>query len=86
MFLLTREKYYPTSISKLEDSNNLVILGRSGSGKTVLIKPYWESIILLRKCYYDGIDIHRADEEQQKAQKTLCHGFPILHCWILSLC
>ena len=55
---------------KLEDSNNLVILGRSGSGKTVLIKtllgiyyPASGNVII------DGIDIHRADEEQQKATK-----------------
>ena len=55
---------------KLEDNNNLVILGRSGSGKTVLIKtllgiyhPASGSVII------DGIDIHRADEEQRKATK-----------------
>ena len=54
----------------LDNGNNLVILGRSGSGKTVLIKtllgiyfPVSGSVII------DGIDIHRSTEEQRKATK-----------------
>ena len=54
----------------LNNGNNLVILGRSGSGKTVLIKtllgiyfPVSGSVVI------DGIDIHRSSEDQRKTSK-----------------
>ncbi|MEN6444550.1 MAG: ATP-binding cassette domain-containing protein [Candidatus Cloacimonas sp.] len=55
---------------RLDNGNNLIILGRSGCGKTVLIKtllgiysPVSGSVII------DGTDIHRAADEQRKATK-----------------
>jgi len=56
---------------ELPDKQNLVILGKSGSGKTVLIKsllginlPESGTIIL------DGVDIHKADDELVHAAKA----------------
>lgn len=56
---------------ELPDRQNLVILGKSGSGKTVLIKsllginrPESGSILL------DGVDIHRAEDDQVHTAKA----------------
>jgi len=55
---------------ELENGRNLVILGRSGCGKTVLIKtilgiysPCHGSVVI------DGLDVHRADKNDQLALK-----------------
>lgn len=52
---------------KLENKENLVILGRSGSGKTVLIKtllgiytPTTGSVLI------DGLDVHHCDSKMQQ--------------------
>ena len=55
---------------KLHKENNLVILGRSGSGKTVLIKTLLGIYFPVSgKVIIDGVDIHRANEEQRRATK-----------------
>lgn len=55
---------------ELPDKKNLVILGRSGCGKTVLIKtilgihtPAQGSVLI------DGLDVHRAEKQEQLALK-----------------
>jgi len=49
---------------KLEDGENLVILGRSGSGKTILIKCLFGIISPdSGHVFVDGLDVHRCEKQ-----------------------